>query len=96
MRPRRTHYSDVVFRLEGATEDNDLWAERAVDEDGMHVLLSTWQPTDQERAAIAAGANVELALWSVGHPPVSVVVTDKPLGAPPRPLRAIDAEGEST
>lgn len=88
MKPRRTHYSNQVWRLDGGTEDNDLWVhndEHAID--GSPLMRSTWEPTDEERARIAAGENVELIIWGSTHPPVSMDVVDYPLGAPPRPLR---------
>jgi hypothetical protein len=83
MRPRRTHDSNCVFSLEGGTEDNDLWLRKVRDQDGGIVLCSCWVPTDDERAQIAAGANVELIVWGEGHPPVAMRVVTYPLGAPP-------------
>lgn len=83
MKPRRTHRSDTVFRLPGGTEDNDLWVERRVDESNFPVLESVWEPTDEERAAIAEGQNVYLLVWGGGHPPVALGVTDVPLGKAP-------------
>lgn len=79
MRPRRTVESNQVFRLAGGTEDNDLWTRVARDEDGLQVVISTWEPTDEERSAIAAGANIELCVWG-GQPPVSLAVTQVQLG----------------
>jgi hypothetical protein len=81
MRPRRTPNSNCVFRLEGGTEDNDLWLQRASDAAGDPVLCSCWVPTDEERRQISAGANVELVLWGDGHPPVLMRVVTYPLGA---------------
>jgi hypothetical protein len=83
MRPRHTHYSNAVFSLPGGNEDNDLWAIRDVHEDGTPLLRSTWVPTAAERAAIAAGSNVELIIWGSAHPPVAMGTVDYPLGAPP-------------
>jgi hypothetical protein len=82
MRPRRTHESNQVFRLVGGTEDNDLWVTRTVTEDGAPVICSTWEPTDDERAAIADGANVELIVWGDGTPPVAMSTTTVALGKP--------------
>lgn len=82
MRPRRTHHTNTVFRLPGGTEDNDLWLEHANSGTGT-VLRSTWVPTDDERARIAAGENIELAVYSQSHPPVSMRIVNHPLGAPP-------------
>lgn len=39
---------------------------------GMVVRASVWQPTDEERALIAAGGNVELMVFGSNHPPVYV------------------------
>jgi hypothetical protein len=81
MKPRRTHSSNQVFRLEGGTEDNDLWVRRDI-EDGEPTITSVWEPTAEERAAIAAGANIELTVWGMGTPPVALRPTDEPLGKP--------------
>jgi hypothetical protein len=82
VRPRRTHLTDTVFRLPGGTEDNDLWVQRMI-EDALPVLRSVWQPTDEERAAIANGANIELRVWGQGTPPLAVSTTDEQLGRKP-------------
>lgn len=82
MKPRRTWRSDTVFRLPGGNEDNDLWVERRADETGRPVLESVWEPTPEEREAIARGDNVYLLVWG-GQPPVALGVTDVPLGKPP-------------
>lgn len=80
MKPRRTHGSTGVLALPGGTENNDLWYEAAVD-DGEHPVIQTvWEPTAEERAAIAAGENVYLLVWGSSHPPVAMGVTDEPLG----------------
>ena len=83
MRPRRTWFSNQVFRLLGGNEDNDLWVHRDQAADGSPIIRSCWVPTDDERAAIADGANVELCVWGAGPPPVSMGVVSYPLGAPP-------------
>lgn len=83
MKARRTHRSTTVFRLPGGTEDNDLWVEPMAAEDGSPVLGSTWEPTAEERQAIADGANIELLVWGEGTPPVCVRTTDVPLGKAP-------------
>lgn len=84
MKPRRTHDSNQVYRLAGGTEDNDLWVMETFDSERpqVPVILSVWEPTDEERARIAAGDNIELAVWG-GQPPVSLQVTDIPLGKAP-------------
>lgn len=84
MKPRRTHRSTNVFVLEGGNEDNDLWVMETFDSEQPQtpVTLSVWEPTDAERARIAAGENIELAVWG-GQPPVALQVTDAPLGKKP-------------
>lgn len=80
MRPRRTRKSNRVFRLDGGTEDNDLWVFE--EPHGVNTLIhSTWELTPHEREQIAAGANVELTIWGPGHPPVDMRVTTIALGA---------------
>lgn len=83
MRPRRTVVSNKVFRLAGGTEDNDLWTHVYTAEDGGPAIGSTWQLTDEERAAIADGANVELLVFGTEHPPVTMRLSDYQLGKPP-------------
>lgn len=39
-------------------------------------MTSVWEPTDEERAAIAAGASVALTVWGTAHPPVGLGVTE--------------------
>lgn len=82
MKPRRTHVADGVLRLPGGTEDNDLWFQHCQDATGNHIYSSVWEPTDEERAAIANGANVELLVWGTRHPPVAVATSEVPLGKP--------------
>lgn len=54
----------------------DLHAFVDRDEHGLPRTLSVWQPTDEERAAIAAGANVALRVTGA-HPPVELYVSDE-------------------
>ncbi|HEY3018639.1 MAG TPA: hypothetical protein VGJ32_00515 [Solirubrobacteraceae bacterium] len=87
MKPRRTVVSNTVFALQGATEDSDLWARVYAPgevEDGEVVVGSVWELTDDERAAIADGANVELLVWG-GQPPVALRLSNYRLGKPPAP-----------
>ncbi len=81
MRPRRTPSSTGVYRLAGGTEDNDLWVRQDAASDGSPVIASVWELTDAERAAVAAGANIQLEVWGLAHPPVAMQVTDETLGA---------------
>jgi hypothetical protein len=85
LKPRRTHLANFVFRLDGGTEDNDLWVHKGTDANGYPVIRSCWVPTDEERAAIATGANIELAVWGTDHPPVMLALNHTPVGAPSRP-----------
>lgn len=73
MKPRRVPTSNFTFTLPGGNEDNDLWVEKT-DLDGAPAIISTWELDDDERAAIAAGGTLELAVWGAGHPPVSLAV----------------------
>lgn len=73
MNPRRTPQTQVLFRLPGGTDEHDLWVRRGVD--GPHAFVeSVWELDDDERAAIAAGATVELRVWTTVTPPVSLAV----------------------
>lgn len=40
-------------------------------------IMSVWQPTDEERAAIANGASIELYVFGDGMPPVAVEVRNE-------------------
>jgi hypothetical protein len=86
MRPRRTVTSSQVFRLEGGTEDNDLWVTLYGPEDDTAdapCIGSTWVPTEKEREEIAAGANIELVVFGTGHPPVTMRLSTYALGKKP-------------
>jgi hypothetical protein len=92
VRPRRTVTSDHLFRLPGGTEDNDLFVTLyPADEVSGPAIGSTWEPTDEERAAIAGGANIELVVWGTGQPPVVLRLSEYALGRAPAP-----DEGEGT
>lgn len=79
MKPRRTVFTDRVFALPGGTDDNDLWTYVAATDNGP-AIASVWVPTDEERAAIAAGENIRLIVFGTGMPPVALDLTDEPLG----------------
>jgi hypothetical protein len=81
MRPRRTVNTDCVYGLPGGTEDNDLWTYRISTNEGPGVA-SVWVPTDEERAAIAAGENIRLIVFGTMLPPVALDLTDEALGKP--------------
>jgi hypothetical protein len=40
------------------------------------VMKSVWVPTPEERAALAAGANIALVIVGVAHPPVQLTLAD--------------------
>lgn len=85
MQPVHVAEANVVFKLPGGSSENDLPVEAARDEQGEHVLISTWEPDDDERAAIAAGANLQVLIWGTQHPPVALRLqeTDVESDAPP-------------
>lgn len=80
MKPRRTVHSTRTLSLPGGTEDNDLWIYDLPDDEHMNVMCSVWEPSAQERDAIAKGENIRLLVWGRGHPPVAMETTDEPLG----------------
>jgi hypothetical protein len=86
MRPRRFWSANLPIELPGGNEDNTLWAEHIPADEtdlGAPVFRTVWEPTDEERAFIAAGGNIELLVWGHQHYPVAVMVTDEPLGKLP-------------
>lgn len=84
MKPRRTHFTNQVFRFPGGNEDNDLWTYQLDDRElGMPIICSVWEPSEDERAAIARGENIRLCVWGGGMPPVAIDLTDEPLGKSP-------------
>lgn len=77
LRPRRTVLSNTCWELQGGNEDNYLWAYTT---DGQ--VRSTFVPTDEQRAFIFAGGNIDLIVWG-RQPPVALVCSNTPLGAKP-------------
>lgn len=80
MRPRRTPSSNFVYRLPGGTEDNDLHCRIGVTPGphtpaGVPCIVAVFEPDPEERAAIAAGDNVELTILGEAMPPVSITTT---------------------
>jgi hypothetical protein len=69
--PVRTNRSNFVYR--GPTPDiGDAWVERRRPRE----VYLTWKPSDEERAAIAAGSLVELGIYGMEPiPPVSLGVS---------------------
>lgn len=45
---------------------------------GDYVLETAWIPSEEEKAAIAAGAPIILTIWGMAHPPVSINVEAAP------------------
>lgn len=75
MDPIRTPTSNLVYKGDGG-EIADLHCERRRVDGGHTAIFSTWKPTDEERAWIAAGANVEIGIYHVEPiPPISVTAT---------------------
>ena len=77
MRPTQHPSNNGVLRApSGATVDEcrALAITRLRYENGQDVVCSFWQPSDAERAAIAAGALIQFTAWGVTHPPVWVGV----------------------
>lgn len=79
MRPVRTARSNFVWT--GPTPDvGDLHAEITRSPGEMDHRMtrtrSVWEPSPEDRAAIAAGANIALDVWGM-HPPVEVSVTEE-------------------
>lgn len=90
MRPRKVESSNIVYRLPGGTEDNDLHARLGRLADG-HVNLderdpadgtnapyiaTVYEPTNDERAALSSGiSNVEVILLGLERPPPLIVRT---------------------
>lgn len=67
MLPIRTRASNIVMR--GPSPDvGDCWAEIR----GRNETYVVWKLSDEERAAIAAGANIELGIFQTPMPPVSL------------------------
>lgn len=72
MNPIQTADTNTVFTLPGGTEENNLPLNKTI-RDGYNVNISTWQPSDDERAILADGGNVELMVYGIAHPPVSII-----------------------
>lgn len=76
-----------IVRVEGATRELGKPAEWGEDqkcltlpvkdtvlEDGSKVMVSAWQPSQEELAQLAADGHVYLWVWGQGHPPVAITV----------------------
>ena len=47
-------------------------------EDGVPMMMTSWQPTPAEAARIAAGAPIYLWVLGTSHPPVALSVGEAP------------------
>jgi hypothetical protein len=77
MRPTQHPSNNAVLRPPaGATNEEcrPLAITRFEYEGGTPAVASFWEPTDAERAAIAAGAKVMFTCWGHTHPPVYIGV----------------------
>lgn len=73
MHPVKTDRADFVYR--GPTENiGDLWVERDL---LSGVVRTTYDFTDGERAEIAAGGRLELAIFTMPIPPIAMCVLNK-------------------
>lgn len=73
MIPVRTCRSNLVYR--GPTPDvGDAWVDRR----RAGEVYLTWKPSEEERAAIAGGALIELGIYAEPIPPVSLNVAAAP------------------
>ena len=75
MRPMRTPASNFTY-LGPRPDIGDLPCERVVYEDGDSAVYAVYELIDEDRQAIAEGANVKLGIWNQEPiPPVSLRVT---------------------
>lgn len=84
MRPIRTEQSNFTY-LGPVPRVADLPCQR---QDA--AVFAVYQPTDEERLAIAQGANIELGIATEPIPPVSVTLTDAAEKPDPDDLRCGD------
>lgn len=71
MNPVRTEWTEMVYRGTDP-EVGDLWCHRH--EPG--VILSVWEPTDDERRVLINGGRVVLTVMTEPIPPVALYVLD--------------------
>jgi hypothetical protein len=72
MIPVRTRGSNFIYRGNGHDVE-DVWVERPYS----GVAILTWKPSDEERAAIAAGANIDLVIGTEPIPPTDLHVSTR-------------------
>jgi hypothetical protein len=75
-RPIRTTESNFTF-LGPSPDVADLPGQREDDARGGR-FYSVWELSDDERAAIARGGNIELGIYAIPIPPVSITVVEVP------------------
>lgn len=77
MKPVRTAWTEIVYR--GPTpEIGDLWCHREAPGE----IWSVWEPTEEERAKLAAGGRILVVLNTEPIPPLSVSVATAEESAP--------------
>lgn len=80
MRAINTEHSNFTYLGDGENVGN-LPCQRAQLEGGPHdgarIVYSVWAFSDEERAQIAAGANIKLGIYLEPIPPVSLQVVDE-------------------
>jgi hypothetical protein len=76
MKPIPTPETNVVYKLPGGTEENNLPTFQGLNDHGEKVIRSTWELDAEERKAIAQGGTIELCVWGEGTPPVSLAVIE--------------------
>lgn len=66
--------ANALFKAPESMKDTcgDLPALRTVDDNGHHVIVSAWQPSEADKAAIAAGNPLFLKIVGQGMPPVAL------------------------
>jgi hypothetical protein len=92
VKPIATPLTDLTFKLDGGTEENDLPVTTYDKDLGGPCFGSTWAPSYEERLAIADGANIELIVWGDGHPPVAIRMADHRESTPSQVEVSIDAD----
>lgn len=78
MESRKTKSCNIVFRLEGGDESNNLHGYRGHDTAGNNVCCGVFVPNEEERAAIASGYKIVVAIWGDTVPPMDIVLLDDP------------------
>lgn len=79
MKPIQTFHTDKRYVVKGDTTGaSTLYVEERIDDNNdSKVFSSVWEPSEEERRAIADGANIELHCWGA-QIPVAIGVNDDP------------------